>query len=97
MLLNSEQMRYLRGLAHHLKPVVMVGQKGVSETVLMEVDQALTHHELIKVSIACDDREERQLLGQEICAHCRAESIQRIGKITVLYRPAKKPKIQLPR
>ncbi len=97
MALTSQQLRYLRGLAHHLKPVVMIGQKGLSENVLTELEQALAHHELIKVSIASEDREERKVFTDEICTHSQAELVQRIGKISVLYRPAKKPKIQLPR
>lgn len=97
MALTSQQLRYLRGLAHHLNPVVMIGQKGLSENVLAELEQALAHHELIKVSIASEDREERKSFTDELCDQCQAEMVQRIGKISVLYRPAKKPKIQLPR
>jgi len=59
MSLTSSQKRYLRGLAHNLKPVIMVGNKGISDALLAEFSIALDDHELIKVKLAGDDREER--------------------------------------
>ena len=96
MPLTSSQTRYLRGLAHHLKPVLMIGQKGLTETVLAELDNALAHHELIKVTIAAE-RDERQQITIALCQHSNAELIQMIGKVSVLYRSAKEPKIALPK
>jgi RNA-binding protein len=98
MPLSDTQRRHLRGLAHHLKPVVMVGQDGLKATVLAEVDAALTAHELIKVKVAAADREERAALIAEIAAASGAERVQSIGHVAVLFRRnPKKPKVALPR
>lgn len=56
MILNNKQKQYLKGLAHSLKPVVLLGQHGLTEGVLAEIDLALNHHELIKVKVASEDR-----------------------------------------
>ena len=60
MSLSPSQKRYLRGLCHHLKPVVMVGGKGLSESVLKEIDRALLDHELIKVRVSSEDRDDKR-------------------------------------
>jgi len=96
MPLTSPQTRYLRGLAHNLKPVLMVGSKGLSAPLYAELEQALEAHELIKVSIASTEREDRQALTLALCKHGHAELVQIIGRISVLYRPARKPKLVLP-
>lgn len=95
--LNNQQIRHLRGLAHHLKPVLMVGDKGMSDNLLAELDRVLEDHELIKVSIAGAEREDRRALTAELCEHSGAELVQIIGRISVLYRAAKKPVLQLPK
>jgi RNA-binding protein len=95
MSLNAQQARYLRAQAHHLKPVVMVGGKGISEGLLNELDVSLTTHELLKVSIAAD-KENRKLAAQELCRASGAELVQLIGNIAILYRPAPQPRIVLP-
>jgi RNA-binding protein len=98
MPLSDSQRRHLRGLAHHLKPVVMVGQDGLKPSVLAEVDGALTAHELIKVKVAAADRDERAALVAEIAASCGAEMVQAIGHVAALFRRnPKKPRIALPR
>jgi len=98
MPLSDSQRRHLRGLAHHLKPVVMVGQDGLKESVLAEVDAALTAHELIKVKVAAADREERASLIAEIVATSGSELVQAIGHMAALFRRnLKKPRIALPR
>ena len=98
MPLSDNQRRHLRGLAHHLKPVVMVGQDGLKPSVLAEVDGALTAHELIKVKVAAADREERAALIVEIATASGAELVQSIGHVAALFRRnAKKPKVALPR
>ena len=93
--LTSAQIRFLRAQAHHLKPVVMVGDKGLTENVLAEVEQALEVHELIKVGVAAE-REEREEAAQIMSAESGAHVVQIIGKMVVLYRPARKPKLLLP-
>ena len=96
MQLNERQKKHLRGLAHKLRPVVMVGQHGLRETVLDEVEQALTAHELIKVKVSIGDREDRDEIIQSICDETRAILIQRVGNIATLFRRNnKKPKIDL--
>jgi len=98
MPLSQKQTRHLKGLAHHLKPVVIVGQGGLHEGVLGEIDNALTHHELIKVKIAAGERPAWQRVWGEIASSSRAELILSIGSIAVFYRanPKRKSPIQLP-
>lgn len=96
--LSPTQKRYLRGLAHALKPVVLVGGKGVTEALVAETVQALAIHELIKVKVAADDREARDLAITALSEGSDATLVTRIGHIAVLYRPrADKPLIALPR
>ena len=61
MKLTNKQKQYLKGLAHSLKPVVQLGGNGLTEGVLAEIDNALSHHELIKVKVPTDDRDEKTL------------------------------------
>ncbi|WP_353570157.1 ribosome assembly RNA-binding protein YhbY [Candidatus Albibeggiatoa sp. nov. BB20] len=95
MPLNSQQIRKLRALAHHLKPVIMVGDKGISENLLKELDRALETHELIKVSIAGADKASRLEMTQALCEASKAETVQIIGRISILYRKNKEPKIRV--
>jgi RNA-binding protein len=96
MTLSARQTRHLRGLGHHLKPVVRVGQHGLSNAVLTEIDVALDAHELIKVKIAAE-RDERARLAAEICNHTGARLIHSIGQMIVLFRRnTKNPKVALP-
>ncbi|MDH3003380.1 RNA-binding protein [Pasteurella multocida] len=97
MTLSTKQKQFLKGLAHHLNPVVMIGNNGLTEGVLAEIDNALTHHELIKVKIAGADREVKQLIIDAIVRETNASAVQTIGHILVLYRPSQEPQIQLPR
>ncbi|WP_273758859.1 ribosome assembly RNA-binding protein YhbY [Pantoea ananatis] len=97
MNLSTKQKQHLKGLAHPLKPVVMLGGNGLTEGVLAEIEHALEHHELIKVKIASEERETRQLIVEAIVRETRANNVQVIGKTLVLYRPAKESKISLPR
>ena len=96
MSLNESQRKILRGLAHDLKPVVMVAGGGASEGVLRELDQALSHHELLKVRVRVGDRELRDELISRLCASTGAELVQRIGNVATLFRRnPEKPKIVL--
>ncbi len=97
MSLPNSQIRHLRSLAHSLKPVVMVGQHGLRDSVLEEIGIALDFHELIKIKISAGDRDLRDELVEKIIDETRAEKIQRIGNMLVLFRRnLKKPKIVLP-
>lgn len=84
--LNANQKRYLRSLAHDLKPVILVGHKGVTDAVLKELELALAHHELVKVRVSDDDRESRMQSIDRICTEARAEVVQTIGRIACFYR-----------
>lgn len=84
--LTNKQTRFLKSLAHSLKPVVRVGQHGFSDAVLAELNIALDHHELVKVKIAADDREARHTLLEQMCEQSSALLIQRIGSIAVLFK-----------
>ena len=98
MPLPSSQKRYLRGLGHSLKPIIMVGNKGVSDALLAEFSIALDDHELIKVKLAGDDREERAAQISKLAEAGRAELVQTIGKVACFYRRnADKPKLALPK
>jgi RNA-binding protein len=85
MPLKATQKKNLRGQAHHLKPVVTVADKGLSESVVAEIERALNDHELIKVKIRAD-REIRKTLAQNIAEQCKAELIQTIGQVACFYR-----------
>ncbi len=84
--MNAADKKQLKSRAHALKPVVIVGQSGLSETVLAEIELALNHHELIKVKIRSTDRQTHKQLSQKICTATGAELIQSIGQIIVIYR-----------
>jgi RNA-binding protein len=86
MSLSNKDKQQLKARAHKLKPVVIVGNNGLTETVNMEIDRALTDHELIKMRINSEDREVRRALYAEIVALHHAELVQQVGKIAVLYR-----------
>lgn len=96
--LTASQTRYLRGLAHPLRPVLLMGGKGVTPGVLTELGQALDDHELIKVRLTGDDRAARAGVLGALIESSGAERVQTIGHIAVLYRRNEdQPKIALPR
>ncbi|MEE2022738.1 MULTISPECIES: ribosome assembly RNA-binding protein YhbY [Alkalimonas] len=97
MALSNKQKQFLKSKAHDLKPVVLLGSNGLTEGVLAEIDQALEHHELLKVKVPGEDREQKVLVMDAIIRETKAEKVQVIGKTLVLFRPAKEPKIQLPK
>ena len=85
--LSSRERARLKARAHPLEPVVRIGHAGVTPELVAEVDRALSAHELIKVSIAAADREERVTLGDALAEHVDAAPVHRVGKILVLWRP----------
>jgi len=86
MPLSSQQVRKLRGFAHALKVVVIVGGNGLTENVMLEIDNALEQHELLKVRVNAGDRDERDEMIQTILDKTGSVLIQRIGHVAVLYR-----------
>jgi len=86
----TEKMKHdLRGRGHALKPVVSVGNAGLSKAVLREIGLSLEHHELMKIRISGAEREERKQLIARICEDFNAELVQAVGHIALIYR--KKP------
>ena len=77
----------MKARAHALEPVVHVGGAGITDALVAEVERALTAHELIKVKVGVDDREERVRIGDEIRARTDATAVHRVGKVLILWRP----------
>ena len=96
MTLTGKQKNYLRGIAHTLNPVVSIGNKGLTEAVMLEIESALEHHELIKVKLPSNSKTEKVALLASITGQAQAEPVQMIGRIGVIYRPASQPKLMLP-
>ncbi len=85
--LTGSQRKFLRGRAHRLEPVVLVGQAGASDAVIAAVDQALLDHELIKVRLRVGDRDSREAALAALCAGTGAACAGRVGHVAILYRP----------
>lgn len=96
-MLDNKQKKFLQSLAQSRKTIIWIGQHGLTDNVLREIDMALDHHELIKVRIRAGDRDARDLLIERLCRECRAEPVQRIGNVLALYRRhPDQPRIALP-
>lgn len=96
MPLSNAQKKYLRGLSHDRHPVVTVADKGLSETVMAEVEQALNHHELIKIKLR-GERAQRSEWVDQLLNITAAELVHQIGQVVSLYRRhPEKPVIDLP-
>ncbi len=85
--LTPRERAKLKARAHALEPVVQLGQHGLTDRVVAEVDRALTAHELIKVKVVGDDRDERHEVGEALAGRTDAAVVQRVGKVLVLWRP----------
>lgn len=97
-MLTANQSKFLRSHAHHLNPVLWVGANGITESLIAELNQTLDTHELIKVKLLHDDRELRAQLIQDLCDASKADKVQVIGKVVVLFRRnSKAPKLSLPK
>lgn len=95
--LSERQKRHLRGLAHALKPLVRIGNPGLTEAVVLETVRALHDHELIKVKAPAGDRGARDALIGELAARTTSALVHRIGNVAVLYRPNEQlPRILIP-
>ena len=84
--LTSLERRELRALAHNLNPVVSIAENGLTEAVLKEIDNCLKAHELIKIRVYGDSREDRIAFYEQICNTLEAAPVQHIGKLLVVYR-----------
>lgn len=97
MPLKEKQKRHLRGLLHQCKPVVIIGGAGLTENVMQEIDNALAHHELVKIKVNADDKAARTAMVEQICEKTQSQLVQTIGHTASFYRPAKEPVIKLPK
>lgn len=95
MTLSAADKKHYRTIAHNLNPVVMIGDKGLTDSLMDELFRALRDHELIKIKIAVGDRDDRAQLIEQILQTTQAEMVQKIGKIIVILRknPKAKPKL----
>ena len=95
--MTGKQKRYLRSLAHSLKPVVQVGKQGLSPETFMQIEQQLEDHELIKVRVLDASPKDHRVCASELQNHESFGVVQLIGKTLVLYRPrSENPTIQIP-
>ena len=96
--LTNNQKKFLRSMGHSLKPIVMVGQHGLSENVLAELESTMAKHELLKIKIRTDDREQKQQMIDQIIKFSQSHLVQVIGNVIVIYRAFdEEPQIVLPR
>lgn len=97
MTLSEAQKKFLRGLGHQLKPVILIGGSGLSASVLEELNSSISHHELIKVRVRNGDRKCRDATIENMCNKSGASLVARIGNIALIYRRnADQPRIRLP-
>jgi RNA-binding protein len=97
MALSEKQKKHLRRLAHPMSPVVMLGNAGLTEGVVNELDRALNDHELVKVAARVGDRDARNKALATLAQRTLSEVVQRVGNVGVFYRRSKElPKILLP-
>jgi RNA-binding protein len=96
-MLSVKQKQYLKGLAHNLDPVVRIGDKGLTTAVIKEIEVALTAHELIKIRVFGDNRDERIRMIDEICLKTASQLVQHIGKLLVIYRAGEPKNIVIPK
>lgn len=95
MPLTTQDKKRLKSIGHHLKPIIQLGDKGVSDALLEELERRLEDHELIKVKVGGMDRDVRDATINTLCDKTHAELVQRIGNIALLYRAAARPNPKL--
>jgi RNA-binding protein len=97
MKLSEQQKKFLRGLGHQLKPVITIGDSGLSESLVKEFESTIDHHELIKVRIRTGDRKSRDETLQSLCEQSKSALVTRIGNVALIYRRNEdKSRIRLP-
>ena len=96
MTLSGKQKNYLRGIAHSKKPVVSIGNKGLTDAVMTEIELALDLHELIKIKIPSGSKAEKNALIQQIADAANCQPVQLIGNVGVVYRGGEDANIILP-
>ena len=94
MITKAEQKRF-KAIGHSLKPVVTIAGNGLSDAVLLELNRAINDHELIKVRVNADDRDDKQATIEKVIGAANAELVQSIGNVALIYKSAKKPNPKL--
>lgn len=96
MKINGKQKRFLRGLGHHLDPIIMLGKAGLSESIVDKTSEALDAHELIKLKVqdGCDI--DRKVIADQLAKVTHAQLVQVLGRTFLLYRKSEESKITLP-
>lgn len=95
--LSKNQIKFLRGIGHHINPIIIIGQHGVTDSLMEELENSLDHHELLKIKIAAGEREDRKAIIEHILQQTKAEKIQAIGKTLLIFRQAKESEFELPK
>jgi RNA-binding protein len=95
MMLTNKQIKFLKSKAHHLKPIVWIGEKGLSETLLKEIIDQLEIHELMKIKLNYHGTE-KKAMAQEVVVKTESNYVSLIGKTLILYKPAAEPKLVIP-
>jgi len=94
--LTNIQLRFLRGKAHALKPVILTGANGLTDAVINAIEEALCHHELIKIRLRVENRDDKAEIINSICQRTGSAKIQTVGHVLTLYRRADQPALELP-
>jgi len=95
--LTNSQIKFLKGIAHGLKPVIIIGANGVTESLTDELESSLTHHELLKIKIASGEREDRKEMIKHLQEKTGAQLVQAIGKTFVLFKQNEDTNLPLPK
>ncbi len=93
-MLTPERKKQMRAIGHHLKPVILIGDNGMSTRLLEELDRALKDHELIKIKVRAE-RDARKILIASLCNETGAHCVQSVGAIALLFRAAERPNPRL--
>lgn len=91
MALSNALKKRFRAIGHNLTPVVIIAQKGITENIHDEIERALEDHELIKLKLVTATRSDKQALTESICSDFKAQCVQSIGHVVLIYRAAKNP------
>jgi RNA-binding protein len=89
MALSATEKKFCRSIGHHLKPIVLIGNAGLSDAVLAELERALEDHELIKVKVAAEDRDAKRATIAALAGAVNCEVVHSIGNVALVYRAAK--------
>lgn len=95
--LTMNQKKYLRGIAHGLNPIIIIGANGITESLMAELDSTLSHHELLKIKIASAERDDRKEMIDYVVKETGSLLVQSVGKTFVIYRQNEETNLPLPK